>query len=111
MNLFQNILDKAKGGLSSYNTMMEGVGSKAYDWANPNQDPIQRFLDDPKIDSQKKQALFADLQSGKPKEAISSYLTEKYYPEAQFRETIPMAKPFFPATGKENPALASAKLV
>lgn len=84
---------------------MEGVGASVYDWANPNQDPIQRFLDDPKVEATKKQAVFADLQAGKPKEAISSYIAQKYYPDtqAQFRETIPMAKPLFPATGKENP--------
>lgn len=111
MNLFQSILDKAKSWVSSYNTMMEWVGSKVYDWANPNQDPIQRFLDDPNIEETKKQALFSDLQAWKPKEAISSYISEKYYPEAQFRETVPMAQPFFPATGKENAFLGSAKMI
>lgn len=103
MNLFQSILDKAQNAYtgSSLYKGMESIWSKAYDWANPNQDPIQRFLDDPSIEAPKKQALFSDLQAGKPKEAISSYISQKYYPEAQFRETAPMAQPFFPTTGQE----------
>lgn len=39
-----------------------------------------------------------DLQSGKPKEAISDYISKKYYPEAQMKEVLPMATPTFPAT-------------
>lgn len=103
MNLFQSILDKAQNAYtgSSLYKWMENLWSSAYDWANPNQDPIQRFLDDPKIEPSKKQALFSDLQAGKPKDAISNYISQKYYQEAQFKEAIPMAQQTFPTTGKE----------
>lgn len=90
MKLFDNILSKAKSGLSSYNKTMEGVGSDVYDWANPNEDSIQRFLDDPKVETPKKQAVFADLKAGKPKEAISSYITQKYYPNTQTKFHAPI---------------------
>jgi len=84
----------------------------AYDWANQDQqDPIQKFLDDPKIGMDKKQALFDNLKSGVPKDVLKSYLTEKYYQPAQMQEVAPMAQPFFPATGKENALVGSAKMI
>lgn len=113
MNLFQSILDKAQNAYtgSSLYKWMENLWSSAYDWANPNQDPIQRFLDDPKIEPSKKQALFSDLQAGKPKDAISNYISQKYYQEAQFKEAIPMAQQTFPTTGKEWVIAGSLKTI
>lgn len=104
MNIFGSILEKAKKSYtgSSFYKWMESLWSKAYDFANPEQqDPIQRFLDDPKMGMENKQALFDNLKSWVPKEVLQSYLTEKYYKPTQFKETLPMAKPLFESTGKE----------
>lgn len=79
---------------------MESLGSNAYDWAN--QDPIQKYLDDPKIEYTKKQNLMDNLKSGVPKEVITSYINENVYKQPQFRETLPMVSPTFPATGNEG---------
>lgn len=112
MNIFDSILSSVKSWASSFNEniIQWGLGTKAYDWVNPEQNTIQRFLDDPKIDKQKKDALFADLQAGKPSGAIEQYVKQKYYPEATFQETVPTVQPFFPATWKENQFTATAKM-
>lgn len=108
MNLFDSILNKAQQAYtgSSFYKWMESVWSKAYDWANApaqKEDVIQKFLDDSAIDTTKKRSLLQALNAGEDETSVRNHITQKYYPDnqVQFRETVPMAQPFFPTTGQE----------
>ena len=118
MNLFDSILNKAQQTYtgSSFYKWMESVWSKAYDWANTptqNEDVIQKFLDDSAIDTTKKRSLLQALNAGEDETSVRTYLTEKYYPQAQpqFRETLPMVQPTFPTTGREWVIGWTAKMI
>lgn len=110
MNLFENILNKAKTWV---NYLATGKAwSDLYDWANPEQqDPIQRFFDDPAQDMSKKQALMDNLKSGVPVDVMKSYVTEKYYKPVEFKQTVPTVSPTFQYTGKESPIMWALKTV
>lgn len=112
-NLFGEILDKAKKTYtdSSFYKWMESLWSKAYDFANPEQDEIQRFIDDKNIDAQKKRSLLQALNEWEDEKSVRQYISQKYYPEAQFKETLPMAKPLFESTGKEWAISGSLKAI
>lgn len=110
MNLFQNILNKTQTWVNYLATGQ--AWSDLYDWANPEQqDPIQRFLDDPAQDMSKKQALMDNLKNGVPAEVMKSYVTEKYYKPVEFKQTVQNISPTFEYTGKENPIMGAFKTV
>jgi hypothetical protein len=110
MNLFDNIINKAK---TSGKYLATGKAwSDLYDWANPEQkDPIQRFFDDPTQDMSKKQALMDNLKSGVPTDVMKSYVTEKYYKPTEFKQVLPTVDPTFKSTGQENIATMWAKFL
>ena len=110
MNLFENILNKAKTWV---NYLASGqLWSDAYDWANPEaQDPIQRFFDDPAQDMSKKQALMDNLKAGVPTEVMKSYVTEKYYKPTEFKQVLPTVDPTFKSTGTESSPVMAAKMI
>jgi hypothetical protein len=110
MNLFDNIINKAK---TSGKYLATGQAwSDLYDWANPEQkDPIQRFFDDPAQDMSKKQALMDNLKSGVPTDVMKSYVTEKYYKPTEFKQVLPTVDPTFKSTGQENIATMWAKFL
>lgn len=110
MNLFENILNKAKTWVSYLATGQ--AWSDLYDWANPEQqDPIQRFFDDPKQDMSKKQALMDNLKSWVPTDVMKSYVTEKYYKQPEFKQVLPTVDPTFKTSGQENAMLMWAKFI
>lgn len=110
MNLFENILKKAKTWV---NYLATGKAwSDLYDWANPEQqDPIQRFFDDPAQDMSKKQALMDNLKSWVPVDVMKSYVTEKYYKPVELKQTVPTVNPTFQYTGQESPAMWALKTI
>jgi len=110
MNIFENIFNKAKSWVDYLATGK--AWSDLYDWANPEtQDPIQRFLDDPAMDMSKKQALMDNLKSGVPTDVMKSYVTEKYYKQPEFKQTVPTVSPTFPITGEEWLGTTMAKQI
>lgn len=105
----KNIWSSVSSGISSYNNYMEGLWSKAYDYANTpvpqKQDVIQKFLDDSSILPNKKKEMLQSLKDWANEEDVRNHLATNYYPETQvkFQETLPTASPWM--TGNKWPML------